>query len=47
MDKLMMSDFNVMKKTFLKHYAAVKKMDRFERMKVIEEKKKEITGVLQ
>ncbi|CAH1440401.1 unnamed protein product [Lactuca virosa] len=47
LDKLMMSDFNVMKKTFLKHYAAVKKMDRFERMKVIEEKKKEITGVLQ
>ncbi|CAH1440015.1 unnamed protein product [Lactuca virosa] len=32
--------------TFVKHYAAIKKMDRFERMKLIEEKKKEITGVV-
>ncbi|CAH1452702.1 unnamed protein product [Lactuca virosa] len=45
--KLMMSDFNVMKQTFVKHYAVVKKMDRFERMKLIEGKKKEIIGVTQ
>ncbi|CAH1431837.1 unnamed protein product [Lactuca virosa] len=47
LDKLMMSDFNVMKQTFVKHYATVKKMVRFKRMKLIEEKKKEITSVLQ